>query len=116
MTKAIIVNIGDELLAGKTANTNASYMAALRNDHGIGVVRIETVSDDAQAIYNSISDSFSEVDLIIMTGGLGPTHDDITKVVIADYFNREMYLDEITYNRIQLVYLFLIGDYYLNFQ
>ncbi|MEL6821845.1 MAG: competence/damage-inducible protein A [Calditrichota bacterium] len=91
---AIILSIGNELLSGKTVNSNASYIGRKLYEIGIVVSEIQTIADDAAAIRNSLGRGLAQFDLVFMTGGLGPTHDDITKKVVAEYFNAELIFRE----------------------
>ncbi len=86
---AIILSIGNELLSGKTVNSNASYIGRKLYEIGIVVSEIQTIADDAAAIRNSLGRGLAQFDLVFITGGRGPTHDDITKKVVAEYFNAE---------------------------
>lgn len=88
--RAQIISIGNELLIGDTVNTNASWMGQFLNELGVDVQRVHTISDDKQIISNTIRQCLQESDLVITTGGLGPTHDDITKTTIAELFGVEM--------------------------
>ena len=81
-----IINIGNELLFGKTINTNAAFIAEKLTEIGIEVKKTIVIADDPETIYKTIADAFQETDRIITTGGLGPTKDDMTKNVIARYF------------------------------
>ena len=90
---AEIISIGDELLIGQVVNTNASWMAEVLNHAGITVVQVTTVRDDRQAIWNAVSAAMSRVDIVLTTGGLGPTKDDITKSVLCDYFHTRLVED-----------------------
>ena len=90
---AEIISIGDELLIGQVVNTNASWMAQVLNQAGITVVEVSTVRDDRQAIWNAVSAAMARVDLVLTTGGLGPTKDDITKIVLCDYFHTRLVED-----------------------
>jgi nicotinamide-nucleotide amidase len=98
--KAAIVSIGDELLIGQTVNTNASWMGKKLTDYGIKVERVFTIPD----MENAIVDTFnfcvdSKFDFVFITGGLGPTKDDITKKVFANFFNSELiYNNEVLQN------------------
>lgn len=98
--KTEIISIGDELLIGQVTNTNASWMASELNKSGIKVVRITTISDTGDDIKNAIADAEQRADVILTTGGLGPTKDDITKNVLAEYFNSEIIFHEPTYKHI----------------
>lgn len=103
--KAEIITIGDEILIGQTVDTNSAWLAEQLHLTGIQLNRITSISDTRMAIRTALDEAFSRVDLILMTGGLGPTQDDITKETLAEYFdtilerNREV-LDSIdTYFR-----------------
>lgn len=81
-----IINIGNELLFGKTINTNAAFIAEKLYETGIEVNKSIVIPDNPDTIISTIADSFKETNWIITTGGLGPTKDDMTKNVIAQYF------------------------------
>jgi nicotinamide-nucleotide amidase len=92
--KAEIVTIGDELLIGQTVDTNAAWMAEQLHMLGVRVNRIVSISDAREAILEAIDDSFSRAQIVLMTGGLGPTQDDITKVTLAEYFQTSLERNE----------------------
>ena len=92
--KAGILAIGTELLMGQTVNTNATYLSKQLNDLGIGVYYHYTVGDNPERIKKALADLLDHCDLVITTGGLGPTLDDITKEVIAEALELEMDLDQ----------------------
>jgi nicotinamide-nucleotide amidase len=83
---AEIITIGDEILIGQIVDTNSAWMAHELNNIGIRVKQISSVSDDRQHILTALSEASKRADIILITGGLGPTKDDITKKTIADYF------------------------------
>lgn len=85
--KAEIITIGDEILIGQTTDTNSAYMGELLYANGVKVRRITSISDTKEEIVTAIDEAFSRADLVLMTGGLGPTKDDITKYTLAEYFN-----------------------------
>lgn len=85
-----IITIGDELLIGQVIDTNSAWMAKELNKEGFRVKQITTVSDDEQHILDSIETAFHRADVVLMTGGLGPTKDDITKQTLCTYFNTEL--------------------------
>ncbi|MDD4684910.1 MAG: competence/damage-inducible protein A [Bacteroidales bacterium] len=85
-----IINIGDELLIGQVINTNASFMAQELNKVGFNVYRITTIADDALEIETSVKKALENADSVIITGGLGPTKDDITKYTLAKIFDSQM--------------------------
>ena len=97
--KTEIIVIGDELLIGQVIDTNSKWMAAELNKQGWEVTRITTISDGAEDIKEAISSAFSRVDTILMTGGLGPTSDDVTKPVLCEYFGGRMIFDEMVYEQ-----------------
>ena len=86
--KAEIITIGDEILIGQIIDTNSSWIADQLVSNGIECIKITTVADQKSSIHNTIINSTA--DLIIMTGGLGPTKDDITKTVLCDLFNDQL--------------------------
>lgn len=102
--KAQIITIGDEILIGQIIDTNSAWMGEQLNMHGIHIHKIVSISDTHEAITSAVNQAFEETDLILVTGGLGPTKDDITKKALADYFGVEMIFNESTYNRIQRLF------------
>ena len=83
--KAWILSVGDEVLSGKTINTNFSTISSYFSQIGIDVVKGITIGDDKNDIISSTTDFMdSNIDIMITTGGLGPTHDDFTKEVISE--------------------------------
>ena len=84
---AEIITIGDEILIGQIVDTNSAWMAQKLNEAGIRIKQITSVSDDREHILEALKLASSRASLIIMTGGLGPTKDDITKKTLAEYFN-----------------------------
>ena len=92
--KAEIITIGDEILIGQITNTNASWLAKQLVDNGIQCIRITTVGDSFYSIKEALKKAKDENDLVITTGGLGPTNDDITKKVLCDFFNDELVLNK----------------------
>ncbi len=88
--QASIISIGDEILIGQIINTNASWMAQKLNEIGVHVHEVITVSDTANHITQAVDQAFQKTDIILVTGGLGPTKDDVTKKTLADYFESDM--------------------------
>jgi nicotinamide-nucleotide amidase len=84
--EAEIITIGDELLIGQTIDTNSAYFGQQMGSIGISIKRKTAISDHAQAILDALAEAFSRVDLVIMTGGLGPTKDDITKKTLCTFY------------------------------
>ncbi|KFF16859.1 CinA family nicotinamide mononucleotide deamidase-related protein [Chryseobacterium sp. JM1] len=101
MEKAVLITIGDEILSGNTVDTNSNFIATELKNIGIQVTQIFTISDEIDIIKNTLKAAFELGDLIITTGGLGPTRDDKTKKALADYFNDEIALDEVTFNHLK---------------
>ena len=85
-----IITIGDEILIGQVADTNAVWISQQFNNLGVRVGEMVTVSDDPEQISSTLDRYMGQFGLIIMTGGLGPTKDDLTKQTLADYFHSEM--------------------------
>ena len=92
--KAEIITIGDELLIGQTIDTNSAWLGAELSKLGIELYRKTAIKDGKQDILDALEESHSRVDLVIITGGLGPTKDDITKKTLAHYYNCGMRRDE----------------------
>lgn len=88
--KAHIVSIGNELLIGQTVNTNAAWMGSRLSEVGVVVERIVTVGDDEGAIREALQQAMERADLVLVTGGLGPTHDDVTKKVVTGFFGGKL--------------------------
>ena len=84
--RAEIITIGDELLIGQVVDTNSAFMAQQLNTLGIELYQVTSVHDDRAHIISSLNDAFRRANIIFTTGGLGPTKDDITKHVLAEYF------------------------------
>lgn len=84
---ATIITIGDELLIGQVINTNSTFIASELNKIGVIVGSISVVGDDEEAILKTFTNSYSGSSLVIVTGGLGPTHDDVTKKCVCKFFN-----------------------------
>lgn len=101
MPDASIIIIGDEILSGRTQDTNSLFLARRLNDMGIALHHIITIHDDNQIIEQTIRNAIESVDLIIVSGGLGPTPDDLTTMSIANVLNRRMVLDEIILKKIE---------------
>ncbi len=98
---AEIISIGDELLIGQVINTNASWMASLLNRNGIKIKQIKAIADDKNDIIQAIDQAFLSADIILLTGGLGPTKDDITKTTLCEYFDTHLVFNELVFSRIK---------------
>jgi nicotinamide-nucleotide amidase len=92
--KAIIINIGDELLIGQTINTNAAWMGQYLNSFGIAVDSSHSISDKGPIIFNEIDQALKIAEVVVVTGGLGPTKDDITKHTLCQLFQTELVMHE----------------------
>ncbi len=101
---AEILSIGDELLIGQVVNTNATWMAQALNHVGITVVQVTTVQDDKNAIRDAVAAAMSRADVVLTTGGLGPTKDDITKTVLCEYFHTRLVEDLRVRAHVQALY------------
>ncbi|WP_418286158.1 competence/damage-inducible protein A [Halorubrum sp. DTA46] len=89
-----IVTVGDELLVGDTENTNATWLCARLADRGVPVRRVTVVPDEVAEIARVVNEYHAEYDAVIVTGGLGPTHDDVTMEAVAAAFGRECVQNE----------------------
>ncbi|MGQ1783786.1 MULTISPECIES: competence/damage-inducible protein A [unclassified Saccharicrinis] len=92
--KVEIVTIGDELLIGQVVDTNSAWMGKQLNEAGFEVTRINSISDKEEDILNILYETSQRADVVLITGGLGPTRDDITKTTLCTYFNTELVFDE----------------------
>lgn len=99
-----IITIGDEILIGQIIDTNSAWMAQQLNLVGAQVVGITTVSDTHDAIIEGLTNASKGADVILMTGGLGPTKDDITKKTLAEYFNTDFIFHQETWDRIERLF------------
>lgn len=88
--KSEIITVGDELLIGQVVNTNQAYIAEQLNLINVRVARMTTVGDESQEILEAFTHAWEEHDIVIVTGGLGPTHDDITKKAVCTFFASDL--------------------------
>ncbi|GHS95614.1 CinA-like protein [Synergistales bacterium] len=100
MKTAALVAIGDELLSGIRRETNCSFLARLLHDAGWEVRRAELVPDELSCVEDALNRWVGKVDMLVMSGGLGPTHDDKTRFAVAQYLKCELALDDTQYNRV----------------
>ena len=100
----ILINIGDELLIGQVVNTNAAFIGQQMSAAGFELTDVITIGDDGQAIRDTVTSALAKTDVAIMTGGLGPTKDDITKKIICDIFQRELVMDEPTLKHVTEIF------------
>lgn len=99
--KASILTIGDEILNGTTIDTNSAYIAKACIAQGISIEGSFSISDSFEGIYKGLQLASDGVQIVFITGGLGPTKDDITKQALADYFNDEMVFNQDVFNKIE---------------
>ena len=92
--RAEIITIGDELLIGQVVDTNSAWMAEQLNEIGIELYQITSVHDQREHIVAALDEAFSRADIVLTTGGLGPTNDDITKHVLCEYFDTHLIEDQ----------------------
>jgi len=102
--KCQIVSIGNELLIGDTLNTNASWIGRVLSEYGVEVKRVHTIGDDPDLIKTVIKESMAEANLVVTTGGLGPTHDDLTKITVAELFDVSLILHKPTLSHIKNIF------------
>ena len=91
---AEIITIGDEILIGQIIDTNSAYISQELNKIGVSVFQITSIQDDKEHILKAISEAEQNADIVILTGGLGPTKDDITKHTICEYFDDKLVMQE----------------------
>lgn len=102
--KAVIISIGDEILNGTTINTNASWISTQIQPIGIDIHEVVAISDNAIHILHTLETFIGKVDIILITGGLGPTKDDITKKTICSYFKSELVFHQEIYARLKAAF------------
>ena len=98
--QAEIITIGDELLIGQVVDTNSAWLGSTLGDDGIKVIQITSVQDNAAQIVQAVNDALSRADIVLMTGGLGPTKDDITKKTLAEMFGMKLVRNEQVYEMV----------------
>lgn len=96
MKQAEIITIGDEILIGQIVDTNSAWMAERLNKAGIKVAQITSIPDQSNAIKLTLDAALERADIVLITGGLGPTRDDVTKQTLADYFGLPLEIDPAT--------------------
>jgi nicotinamide-nucleotide amidase len=102
--KAEIISIGDELLIGQVINTNSAWMAEQLNLIGIKVAQITSISDSREHIMSALNEATTRADIILMTGGLGPTRDDITKYALCEFFNTRLVFNQESFENIERIF------------
>lgn len=102
---AELITIGDEILIGQILDSNSAWMAKELNNIGVKVKQITSVSDDAEHIKSALANAETRADIILITGGLGPTKDDITKKTLAEYFgSKEMVVHQPTLEKVTAIF------------
>ena len=94
INKIVVVNIGNELLSGRTVNTNLAFLGNRLTSHGLEIIEVCIIPDKKEAIVDVLGRVWVDSDLVIITGGLGPTQDDITRASVADFFGKELVYHE----------------------
>jgi nicotinamide-nucleotide amidase len=102
--KAELVSIGDEILIGQIINTNAVFLAKELNRIGVEIAQISSISDQKEIIVNALDEARKRADIIIMTGGLGPTKDDVTKHTLCEYFDDQLVKNELVLEHIENIF------------
>ncbi|MEJ2494449.1 MAG: competence/damage-inducible protein A, partial [Ignavibacteriaceae bacterium] len=87
---AYIISIGDELLIGQTINTNAAYIGERLSDNNITIKKVAAIADDEKAILDEFKIAYETCEIVLVSGGLGPTHDDITRTCVVKFFETEL--------------------------
>lgn len=91
---ASIIVVGNEILLGKTLDTNSAYLARVMADSGIDLIHILKIGDETECIKKAVDFCIKDTDIVVISGGLGPTKDDITKKAVADYLGLDIVVDE----------------------
>ncbi len=92
--KTVIITIGDEILIGQVANTNAAYIGALLSENQVDIIRTSVVGDTIEEIETELANAAKLSKFVVVSGGLGPTHDDVTRDAVLKYFNTELVPNE----------------------
>jgi nicotinamide-nucleotide amidase len=99
-TQTEIITIGDEILIGQIVDTNSAWLGVELNNAGFEIAQITSIHDDKMHIINALSDALLRADIVLMTGGIGPTKDDITKQTLCEYFDTKLIFDKSVYQNI----------------
>lgn len=102
--EAEIITIGDEILIGQTVDTNSAWMGQQLNDVGVDVDRVVSIRDTKEAIVEALENVKPKTKLVLMTGGLGPTKDDITKYTLQDYFGGDLVFNREAYANVERIF------------
>lgn len=101
---AEIITIGDEILIGQIVDTNSAYMSKQLNAIGVKVYQITSIQDERKHILSALNEAMQRVDLVLVTGGLGPTKDDITKQTFCEFLNDRLVQDEVVLENIHRIF------------
>ncbi len=104
LMKAEIITIGDELLIGQVIDTNSAWMAEQLNLAGIRVAQITSISDHREHILTTLKEATGRADVILMTGGLGPTRDDIAKKTLSEFFNTPLVFNQESFDNVDRIF------------
>ena len=99
-----LINIGDEILIGQIVNTNAAWMGQQLNLIGARLVQVTTIGDDHDQIMDALSQAVKGADAVLLTGGLGPTKDDVTKKALAAFFGAGLAFHQPTFERLTRIF------------
>ncbi len=108
--KATIITIGDEILIGQIVDTNSAWMGQQLNNVGVSVYEIITINDDREHILSAFAKAEQQSDLVLITGGLGPTKDDVTKSTICAYFDDELIMNKEVLEHIENIFSKYVKD------
>jgi len=103
--KVEIITIGDEILIGQIVDTNSAWMATELNRAGFELAQISSVHDDADHIVQSLELALERADIVLFTGGIGPTNDDITKQTLCKYFGSKLFFDQSVFENIEKLFV-----------
>ena len=101
---AEIICIGDEILIGQVVNTNATFLSQELSKIGIEVLQVTSISDNIEKIKNSLKSAMEKSDLVVITGGLGPTNDDKTKIALCEFFNDKLVTNAVVLEHITKIF------------
>ncbi|WP_231623070.1 molybdopterin-binding protein [Lascolabacillus massiliensis] len=103
--KSEIITIGDELLIGQIVDTNAAWMARELTQSGFDIAAITSVGDQSDSIVKAIDNAFERAEILLLTGGVGPTNDDITKHTLCQYFHTALEFNDEVLQNIETIFL-----------
>ena len=99
-----MISIGDEILIGQIVDTNSAWMAKELNKIGLRITQISSISDSKEVIISSLNLASQRADVVLITGGLGPTKDDITKVALLEYFGGKLEVNSEQLNEVERLF------------